>query len=257
MRTVKTAICVAVCLLIDYLCFNTFTLYSSVAAIVCLQSSIENTIKSGLSRLLGSVIGGAAGLAVLPLLAINENIYLILVPAFVIGVIYLCNAIKRPGAATICAIVFISIALVTKYGTDPFIEAFYCIVETVIGIVIATVINRFIFPAALKEPRVYAKTKSFKMLKEALKDKLLGYEALLMFEDFDEKAKKTRHKAKGLKIHIPVPSEYVDSTHIHAAFIDTDLRITRMTFTPRDGYITISSDLMPATLVWQEKVVDK
>ena len=117
MRTTKTAICVLICLLIyklfyylnmsfssnqavgfihDYL-FGTSPSFACIAAVICMQDTIENSVKFGVSRILGSVFGGIASVL---LSLLNAQIFAsrgdIFVCVFgVVLLIWLCNAIGK------------------------------------------------------------------------------------------------------------------------------------------------------------------
>ena len=79
MRTIKTAVAV----MLSYLLFVPFDLmyreeyggiwgqmgplYACIACIVCMQSSLGQTVRQGVSRLIGVAIGGALGVLALTL----------------------------------------------------------------------------------------------------------------------------------------------------------------------------------------------
>ena len=157
MRTIKTTISVFLCLLIGFI-FQRDAFYSSIAAVMCLQPTIDKTLEAGLNRTIGTVIGGAAGFIVLEMAArmshYYEWSYLLIVPLFILFLIFICNAFRINGAISMCTIVFIGIAI--DFGVDIGGAFFYVInriIDTTIGIVIAMVINRFIAPAKKKSDR--------------------------------------------------------------------------------------------------------
>lgn len=109
MRTTKTAVAV----MLSYLIFVPFGLlynesypgvlayvgptYSCIACIVCMQSSLEQTLQVGLSRFVGVFIGAILGVAMLllePLLSHWVGIVLMLGAACVCG-IWLCMLFNR------------------------------------------------------------------------------------------------------------------------------------------------------------------
>jgi uncharacterized membrane protein YgaE (UPF0421/DUF939 family) len=156
MRTVKTAICVLICLLVDFLFTRQISVYSSIVAIVCMQSTIENTLKTSVNRIVGTAIGGGFGLLMLLLTHFDQLYYsyLIVIPLGIIVSIYLCNLIKMPGSSVICAIVFITVTASPLMpfsglgGNNPYTVALFRITDTLVGIVVATLVNRYIKPRA-------------------------------------------------------------------------------------------------------------
>lgn len=111
MRTVKTAVSV----MISYLVFVPFgllyreelggvwgqmgPLYACIACVVCMQSSLGQTMQQGISRFIGVAVGGTLGVLVL---ALGEPVRYPLVKALMLGVVcvagvWLCLLLKRPG----------------------------------------------------------------------------------------------------------------------------------------------------------------
>ena len=52
-RNIKTALSVLICLI-----FWPNSLFAAIAAVICVQSTIENSLKIGLNRLIGTLLGG-------------------------------------------------------------------------------------------------------------------------------------------------------------------------------------------------------
>lgn len=163
MRTTKTAICVLICLLIyklfyylnmsfssnqavgfihDYL-FGTSPSFACIAAVICMQDTIENSVKFGVSRILGSVFGGIASVL---LSLLNAQIFAsrgdIFVCVFgVVLLIWLCNAIGKKEASSISVITFLIIIIGIDFAR-PLVAAVNRTFGTAIGAVIAIIINR-------------------------------------------------------------------------------------------------------------------
>ena len=249
-RTVKTALYVAICLLLNLLLRDEISLYAAVAAIVCMQSSFENTVKTAVDRLVGTGIGGAMGLAALPVMQSEFPAYLIVSPLLVIAAIYLCNAIRKSGAATICAIVLISVLLITPDNKTPYAEAFFRIAETVMGVLVAMAVNRFIFPARLRSPRTYADTKEFDRVRALIADRLTGFETVFLYAR--EMPPRARKNARHVDVTLPLPEEYCGKPHVHAAYVSTDMRVSLFKCRVTDGFITIPAWAMPCTVVFCE-----
>ena len=149
-RAAKTCLAVFLCLLIAFF-FRRNAFYSSIAAVVCMQPTTEKTIKMGLHRFIGTLLGGAAGFVVLEcsfhIPYYQQGVYLLVIPVCLLGIIYLCNLIGRKDAVAICCIVFLSI--VVNFSRGPLSTLQYAtarVVDTTIGILVAMGINHFIFP---------------------------------------------------------------------------------------------------------------
>lgn len=150
-RAIKSAIAVFFCLLISFILKRHSAFYSSIAAIVCMQQTHHKTAKIGRNRIIGTVMGGVAGYGIIEAAAFipgyNKIWYLIITPVAVLGLISLCNVIHKKEASAMCCIVFLSIVLNVDRGVAealPYVVN--RIIDTSIGIIIAIIVNRYIFP---------------------------------------------------------------------------------------------------------------
>ncbi len=163
MRTVKTAICVLICLLIyklfyhlnihfgenrivsfihDYV-FGTSPSFACIASVICLQDTIENSVKFGISRILGSFFGG---LAAVLLSLLNAYVFSsrgdIFVCVFgVILLIWFCNSINHKEASSITVITFLIIIIGIDFAR-PLVAAVNRTFGTALGAAIAIFINK-------------------------------------------------------------------------------------------------------------------
>lgn len=265
MRNIKTALCVLICLVINYVIREEIVLYSSVAAIVCMQSTIENTLTISLNRLVGTAIGGAAGIVLIPFVenAQLHFIYFILMPIGIIFIIYLCNLIKMPGSAVICAIVYISVVATpltpSTTTSNPYLLALYRIIDTVIGIVVAMVVNRYIAPPKLYEDReMHLVCNSFNNIRTRIQEHLDGDEALLLFDNMLTKPQKGKfaqrervHPDFNLSVSVPVPVEYAESSTLKTVYVSSSYLVLPFELPQCDGYVEIPGNFLPCTIVWQ------
>ena len=153
MRNVKTAVAVGICFLIFLPFWSSGggeaamvgPFYACIAAIICMQGSVEQSVRQGVSRLIGTAIGGAAGLLVLLVDDLLEIPLLtgVLLAGGVILVIWLCNAIHRPAASSIGAIV-LCVFLINHSGDDRYLYALVRRGETAVGILGAGAVNRLL-----------------------------------------------------------------------------------------------------------------
>ena len=152
LRTYKTALAVFLCLFVTYFLGSSGTLLAAIAAILCMRETHKDSLKIGLDRMIGTITGGILAfvyLMILKQLPINEDLVSkIIIPIFIIICIYVCNLFNVKGASGICCIVFLIVAIGREEGTRLEILSYVGIRElaTLIGEVIATVINKYIAP---------------------------------------------------------------------------------------------------------------
>jgi uncharacterized membrane protein YgaE (UPF0421/DUF939 family) len=141
MRNIKTAIAVVISILISRMLRMEYPFYVAIASVICMQSSIENSINMGKNRMLGTIVGALLGFicaAIAP-----GNIFLI--GLGIVGVIYICNIFNWNNSASIGCVVFCAIMLNLKEG-NPFLYSVNRIIDTFVGIAVAVAVNNFIAP---------------------------------------------------------------------------------------------------------------
>lgn len=148
MRIWKTVIAVFICAVLGML-FNYHPFYSMIAAILCMQSNTNDSIKKGVDRLLGTFIGGVT--AVIMLLLIDFTplkafslVYYILISLSVVPLIYINVLLKREANAYITCVVFLSIVLSHFDSENHYLFALQRMHETAAGIIISVVVNKSI-----------------------------------------------------------------------------------------------------------------
>jgi uncharacterized membrane protein YgaE (UPF0421/DUF939 family) len=152
MRTVKTALAVLVCMLVyvgtSYLgVANNFDAFLAVtAAIICMQDSVKNSIRTGISRLEGVVVGALLGLGVLSIdLAFHHVVlHLVLVVIGTIVLIAVCNLLDINKSIVMGCVVFFIIALQATGAMSPLESSVRRFLDTAIGMAIAITINHLI-----------------------------------------------------------------------------------------------------------------
>ena len=165
MRVVKTAVAVV----LSYLVFVPFyllyreelggvlgqlgPLYACIAAIICLQSTLGQTLRQGISRLIGIGVGSLLGVATLLLGPALDNPW---VKAPVLGVVcvagvWLCLLFKRPAACGMACILPCVILITGVTGITRYYYAGARIIETVVGLLIALGVNA-VLPDHRPEP---------------------------------------------------------------------------------------------------------
>ena len=152
MRMVKSALAVLICLLVSLLVDREdMRIYSSIAALLCVQPYAEDTKRMAIQRTVGTAIGSVFGIAVLLLemafLDIRGTLAgYVLVAAVIVPVIWISVALKAANAAALSGIVFLSITVTHVTDASPWIFAWYRVSETLLGIAVGIAVNAFQIP---------------------------------------------------------------------------------------------------------------
>lgn len=151
LRTVKTAIAVLICLVVQLIVPSLSALNASIAAIVCMRETPGKSWETGVNRFIGTLIGGAFGFIWVSLARFipyySQWTYILLVPLGMILCISVCVWLKKFDAVIICCVVFLIITLDHEVASgQPLIYVGMRIIDTTIGIFFATLINKFFFP---------------------------------------------------------------------------------------------------------------
>lgn len=146
MRTIKTAIAVSLTILISQLFNLKSPFFAGIAAVISMQSSVTESFNTGRNRMYGTIIG--AIIALLFSLIAPENPFFIGIGIIII--IYICNIFGWKKSVQISNIVFLSIILNYEEGSRVN-YAFYRTLDTLIGVIIGTLINYFILPPNMED----------------------------------------------------------------------------------------------------------
>lgn len=157
MRVVKTALSVFVCMLISFLLDNSNIMHvSAVSAIITMQPSHQDTIRVGAMRVGGTLLGGVVGLLcmllgqVVPFYA--EGMFVLLIPLFMMLDLYICNVLGLQDAAVISCVVVLLIATYVDVALPDILRvAGGRVVDTTIGVVVATGINMLVAPLEARQ----------------------------------------------------------------------------------------------------------
>lgn len=141
MRTNKTAIAVFFCIVLWGIWNDTMPFFACIAAVITMQNSVEDSIKVGIDRLIGTLIGAFFGAALLWLFPVNA----FSIALGIITVLYTTNKMKKTGSSAIGCIVFLAVSI--NAGVDHVnTYVLYRVLETSLGIVIAVCVNLLIHP---------------------------------------------------------------------------------------------------------------
>lgn len=146
-RTGKTVIAVFTCFLIDTVRENGIPFYAAIAAILCIQHNLKDSLNTALTREIATVIGGIFGMVIL---SFEKSIYRIpndllrylFLSLFLIPIINFSVLIKYEKGTFLMCVVFLCIT--TTHGNDesPLTFGINRIIDTTIGIVVALFINQ-------------------------------------------------------------------------------------------------------------------
>lgn len=151
MRNIKTALSVFCCLLLYTLIGRDHPIYALLAAVICTMDTVEGSIRSGLNRLAGTVVGGIFGIGAAYLLRLFPQglgwrlLDFLCIAAGISAIIFVCVTIGIRQSVSIGCIVFL-IIVVQVQDQIPYIYAANRVLDTAIGIVVAVTINRLLFP---------------------------------------------------------------------------------------------------------------
>lgn len=145
MRIVKTVLAVFVCSILGWLRGET-AFFSMIAAVLCMQKSAEKTLTTSFNRVIGTAVGGAYGVIVLFLetqfrLQRILPLFYLIVSLMLIPVILTATGIKKPSVAAFACVVFLSTTVYHVGDADPYTYALNRMLDTVIGIVVALIVN--------------------------------------------------------------------------------------------------------------------
>lgn len=144
LRNLKTALAVLIILIFAKWMDYPAPMYAGIAAITTMQDSIAHSISYGKMRIMATLVGGL--MSVIILYATRhipvESISILLIPLGIVLTILLCNIIHFKEASGLATVVFVIIMM--QYTGDPYTYAIIRTIETIVGIVIAVIINRFV-----------------------------------------------------------------------------------------------------------------
>lgn len=147
-RNIKTALAAFICIIIFNIFSKDSAFFACVAAMMCMQDTVENSFKMGKNRMLGTLIGGFVGLLITFLsskLGNSSTVYAILTALGTILAIYLCVLSKAKGAVNSACIVLFAITTNLK-GVGSYSYAINRTIDTFIGVAIGIVVNRYVLP---------------------------------------------------------------------------------------------------------------
>lgn len=123
--------------------------FACIAAVFCMKDTVSSSISMGLNRTIGTIIGGMVGIIIIYLNSVFPLLNLITPIMTGVGIsisIYLCTTIHKPEAVIVSCIVLIAIMINSVSQANAYIYAINRSFDTIIGIIIAVLINKYINP---------------------------------------------------------------------------------------------------------------
>lgn len=173
MRTVKTVVAVGICLLVFQFLMPKSSIngiHAALAATICMKSSLQNTLRTGLDRAAGTVVGSVMGVLFLLLSALLPAPLISAIGIFgVLLIIYLCNVLRLQASVIISIVVFL-IILIGERDIPPVFYGLARLGETIFGIFIAYMVNRFLNLRHKKQPAIAESSICTELIREAADD---------------------------------------------------------------------------------------
>lgn len=145
MRNIKTSASVFLCLLFFEFLNRENAVQACIAAIICMQNTIDDSFKKGLDRIIGTIIGGIAGALVLFFVETygNEQLLLFIIPLGIMILIEICVALKLKQSVIICCVVYLSILITKQHEGGYIFYTFNRVIDTTLGIIITIFVNKY------------------------------------------------------------------------------------------------------------------
>lgn len=141
LRIIKTGIAVTVCVAVTYFFKLHEPFIAVVATVMSMGKSIDMSVKSGRNKMVGAVIGSALGCAFAMISPANAG----LCGIGIILTLYLCRLLHLNGAATLSSFSFAAVMFGTA-GMEPWHFASASVIDCLIGVAVAIVVNLILFP---------------------------------------------------------------------------------------------------------------
>ena len=157
LRVYKTIFSVMLCMGISLLTDSVDAMpVMVVSAIVALRVSQQDTIRVGVYRVVGTLLGGLLGMLCVVLEPIipfyTQGMFVLVIPLVMLFDFYLCNVFHLQDVSVISCIVVLLVSMhINAAATQALPYALHRVGNTLIGVLIATVVNIAFFPKRSKE----------------------------------------------------------------------------------------------------------
>ena len=137
----KTGGSVALTLIIGNIIKIDSLFYASIAAAICSQVEVKATMKNGLGRINGTIVGAFLGI----LMFYNFPHNSIVLGIGVTVIVFISYRYLKVAQANIASIVFLGIMLENTHHLTPFLYFFHRVMDTSLGVVIAILVSNISF----------------------------------------------------------------------------------------------------------------
>lgn len=156
MRTIKTAIAVAVCILVLGLFGVKQPFFACMTAVFTMQGNVATSFRAGLDRFSGTVAGAITGTTFATLCAFLPMDHLliraIVIPLGAMLVIHVLNLLHWRDSIFVACIVYFALMMKVDQVSVPM----YAVSRTLLtgfGAIVALLVNRFVYPPEKVESR--------------------------------------------------------------------------------------------------------
>lgn len=163
-RIIKSALGAAVCVLIYFIrellpIGSGIPFYSILAVLWCIQPYTTSTLAMAKQRTFGTFLGAAYGLVFLltfrALGVGNKAAVYLTACAMLVPILYTTVLLEKRNASYFSCVVFLTIAINHSFDQNPYLFAFNRVLDTLIGIGVAVVLNCLHRPVKNKENILY------------------------------------------------------------------------------------------------------
>ncbi|MGN0143884.1 MAG: HAD hydrolase family protein [Clostridium sp.] len=218
MRIIKSAIGVFLGFLIYFIRGRQGTpFYTALSVLWCMQPYTSDSKTKSLQRTVGTLIGAVYGLIFIMfeyyVLEFNhEFLRCTLISVLIVAVIYTTVLLNRKNASYFSCVVYLSIVVIHITDDDPYLFVLNRVLDTMIGIAIAFVVNNFKIPRKKRKDILFVSELDDVLL--TMKESLTSYSKFELNKMLDEGAKFTiatmrppaslLEALNGININLPV-----------------------------------------------------
>lgn len=202
MRTIKTAIVVIISYFISTIIPNSLPFALIYASVICVETSVVSSFKIGYNRVLGTILGGIIGL----LVAYIPWYKGLTMAIGIVVTILVCNYLNIKKTTAIA----ITLVIIILLGSDEFTPGVYAIqrtVDTIVGIIIATIVNTLVFPPN-QMSRVRESFNHYKQITKQVVSDVLVYNLENGLTTMGVALEDYKSKVTELSIEIPILKKY-------------------------------------------------
>lgn len=133
--------------------------YTCIAVLQCMRNESEDVKVISIQRITGTLIGSLYGLVMIMLF--NDTVEMtryIIISIFIIPIIYTAILTHKSNAAYFACVVFLSITINHLSDSDPYLFVYNRAMDTLIGIFLSIIINRFRLPRQKRQDILFVST---------------------------------------------------------------------------------------------------